>query len=273
MKTIFKTGTYLTAENLNLAQLAYGSAGVISGAEVYSNGNNLIVSSGLLKFSDGMIVSLDGTDYFDWSNLAHNKYYCFAVRYGNDVTFSVSLVLPTDYEYIILAVATIGDSCTIVNVQKSSISKSEKIIDGIQLSPTSIIYDGLGTAELVTDSDKYVKYLSGIISAGSTSAKIYVPFTNPLFTITKAKLKLKLSSDTILGIYVYVDGKKMIPENNKIYGNTFTKDNYTVDFGSIFSSIESGTSCSILLWLSQISSSEENTTSDISLYSITLTNS
>jgi hypothetical protein len=197
MKTIFKTGTVLTAENLNLAQLAYGNAGVINGSEVYVNGNNLIVSSGLLKFSDGMIVSLDGTDFFDWSNLAHNTYYCYAVRYGNDVTFSVSLVLPTEYAYILLATVTIGDCCTVVNVQKSSVSKTEKTIDGSQLSATSVISENIDV-DLVTDDDKKVKYLSGILQADKTFAKVYIPFTSPMFTITKAKLKLKLSSDTIL---------------------------------------------------------------------------
>ena len=268
MKILFQTGTPITAENLNLAQLATSKPGVLSGCDIYESDEYLVASQGCVQFSDGAIVYLDGTDRVKFDTLAHNEYYAYIVRYGNDFAFEVSMMLP-EYEHIVLADIIITDnSIKIVNSKKSTSLNSELIIDGSSLHPNFLVYDE--TAFVATFSKDFTKLTTFLRIQVNNESYLGIPFTYPNFLATKIRLKAKLSSDTSLKLSLYQNGASVYTNDGIITQNDFNENDECVfDLQDATKNLKSGDICSIKLLLGQ-STSEENGNSDIDIYSITL---
>jgi len=274
MRIIWQTGTVITADNLNLSQLAYGSPGIISGCSVYESNNYLYVSSGIIKFEDGMVVYLDGTDFVDFSSVAHSQYYLYAIQYGTSIELSLSLTLPSNYEYVLLATIQITDSGTIItNETVSSSVKSEMSLFGNVLSQAS--YDsGISSITPSVNETLEFPYISIITASASSGGSLYIPFVMPKYAPTKFNIRGIMSSDTLIGISFLVGGVPTTFSNNKILYTSMTsiENEVSLSLGSILSSVNEGTLCAIKISISQISGGDEDTSADLQLYSIRLTN-
>lgn len=131
MKSIFKTGTFLTAENLNLAQRVSGLVGIIEGCEVYNYDKKLLgISKGIAKFDDGDIIQFDGGESIDISNRSTGNYYVVVIKYSSySLAYDIVSNLP-DYPYIKLADVLIGtNTVSISNSNKSSISFDKRVYE------------------------------------------------------------------------------------------------------------------------------------------------
>ena len=130
MKSIFKTGTFLTADNLNLAQRASGLTGIIDGCEVSVSDKTLFLAKGLIKFDDGTLVALEGTETIDISNVSPGDYFVVVIQYSSFSTdYSLVKELP-DYPYIKLADVTVGtNTIDINNVTKSSFTAEKRVFE------------------------------------------------------------------------------------------------------------------------------------------------
>lgn len=270
MKTLFQTGTPITSENMNLAHLSNSKPGVLNGCEVYEDENSLVISSGCVQFNDGSIVYLDGTDKLQINSLAHNEYYVYIIRYGNDFSIEISIILPEEYEYIILANVILSDNLIkIINSKKSTSLSSEKIIDGCNLHPNFLIFDDTALT-VVFDKNDFTQLKSSLRVQVNDDSFIGIPFTYPNFSVSKVKIKAKLSSDTKLKLELYCDGKSVFINDGVITQNEFdARDEYVFDLQDSTKNINSGDCCALKLLLGQ-STSEENINSDIVIYSLTL---
>lgn len=131
MKSIFKTGTFLTAENLNLSQKVSGLMGIIEGCEVYNYDNKLLgIAKGTAKFEDGDIIQFDGGESLDISNKSIGNYYVVVIKYSSySIDYDIVSDLP-EYPYIKLADIIIGtNSVSISNANKSSVSFDTKVYE------------------------------------------------------------------------------------------------------------------------------------------------
>lgn len=263
MRILFQTGTAITSENLNLAHLATGNPGVLSGCEVYVDDNYLVLSTGCVQFTDGVLLYLDGTDKIQWDNLPHNKYYIYIVNYGNDYSLEVSILLPEDYKYVVLAEIEIDDTITINNVKKSTTPDQEKIIDGYSLYANSISDNVEATFE--KDSTLFFSYTKlNINNEGS----FVIPFTYPIFNVKSIMLRASISSDTELNLELLHNG--ISKYTSEIIRNTdFENDKHIFDLKEYANEIKNGDLCAIKLNLSQ-TINEENNNSDVVIYSLIL---
>lgn len=268
MKILFQTGTVLTSENMNLAHLATGNPGVLSGCDVYLDDDYIKTVSGCVQFKDGTIVYLDGSDKIKYENFAHNEYYAYVVRYGNDYAFEVSIMLPEDYEYITLAEITILDinNVQINNVKKSTIYNQEKIIDGYALHPDYIVHNEFVTLTFSKDYSTYSTFLKAFVNG---EGWLSFPFTYPNFNINKIKMKASLSSDTTLKLSVLCNGEVKYVNEGVLTNIDFDEDEHTFDLKSALKNVKNGDICSIKINLGQ-TINEENVNSDINIYSLLL---
>lgn len=270
MRALFQTGTSITSENMNLAHLANGNPGVLLGCEVYEDGEYLVVSKGCVQFSDGLIVYLDGTDKVKHDALAHNEYYLYIVRYGNDFALEIKMVLP-EYENIVLANVFISseNDIKIINTKKSTAVEAEKIIDGVMLNPIGLIYDE-SALTLAYNNKDFILYTTHLLVVVNRDSSLGFPFTYPNFNVSNIRLKAKLSSDTSLKLAVLSNGNTIYINDGIINQSSFDEnDEYTFNLQDALASLKSGDCCCIKLMLSQ-STQEENASSDIDIYSITL---
>lgn len=265
MRILFQTGTAITSENLNLAHLATGKPGVLSGCEVYIDDNYLIVSKGCVQFYDGVLVYLDGSDKLQWDNLPHNKYYMYLVNYGNDYSLEISILLPEDYKYVVLAEIEIEDNNTITinNVKKSTTPDQEKVIDGYSLYANSIVDNVEATFE--KDSTLFFSYTKLSIN---NEGYFVIPFTYPNFEVKNIILRASLSSDTELNLELLHNGINKY--TSEILRSTdFENNKHVFDLKEYANEIKNGDLCAIKLNLSQ-TINEENNDSDVVIYSVLL---
>ena len=131
MKVLFQSGTFISAENLNLLSLAANDSGIVKGCKVYKDTltNSLKISDGFVQFKDGTLVYLKNEDNISLDNLTHDNYYIYVVRYGNNFVIESNMLLPSDYEYVLLATINVNDDVEINNA--STHNNFEKIIEAI----------------------------------------------------------------------------------------------------------------------------------------------
>lgn len=287
MNTIFKTGTFLTADNLNLAMLANGDPGIISGCKVYYETiDTLLVTSGIIKFDDGSIVKMDGTDSIDVSTLAHSTYYVYVVEYGNSVSLEINLTLPTDYDYVQLATVTLyDDSITIVNTNYNDI-KNEIRIDNSNLlygltllsgtkSDSTSGGDTTSNVVLYDDTSYMTKYVQCITTI-ETDLNLYYGFIYPKWSIQNIILRGIVSTDATIAINIVVNGTTIELPNNTISNSSMGSEtsDITIPTNGLLDSVEQGSICSLNITICETqTSTTENNEYDFKLYSVRLTNS
>ena len=274
MIDLFKTGSYLTADNLNTAQLAYGLPGIISGASVYSSATNVLsIQKGIIKFSDGSIVSLDGTDYLDISGLSQTTYYVYLVKYGEDVSLEINITTPTDYIYVTLAVVTVtNDSVSIVNENPSATANCNLVLEGNNLVQNAIYSTSELSVSLAENETLGIKYLNCITQASASEGSLCFGFLYPSWSIRNIKILGTSSADTILAVNIIVNGTTISLSNNIIYNSGLSLSKYTsVQVLDKLEGITEGTPCSIKITISQTLSNEEQGT-DLQLYGLKLDN-
>ena len=184
MRSIFKTGTFLTAKNLNLAQRASGFFGIIEGCDVSNEDKLITIGEGIAKFEDGTIVSFDGNESIDTSSFPVGEYKVVVIKYS-DYSLSYDLVKnEPEYEFIKLADVVIKtNSMSIVNSYKASSPTTAMVLDCNYLksylndySVSQVIEDNgvmslhfNVTPESNVDSGTSKKYSVGFIATGIVS--------------------------------------------------------------------------------------------------------
>lgn len=223
MKPIFKTGTFLTANNLNLAQKASGLSGIIEGCSVVESSENFLLSiePGLVKLDSGIIVIFDGSELIDTSDLPNDKYFVCLVEYSeHSIDYGIFKFEPTEYPHVILAtVVKSGNSFTITNGVKASTVYLSQYLQFPYIReyiPDNILSE--------TDSEgiKYLK-LQSVNTGGASSGDFSVSFiaNSALKTIrvrctmaspNRIEFKLMINGDSSdirsLGIAEYYDVDK-----------------------------------------------------------------
>lgn len=268
MNLLFQTGTSLSAENLNRTNLVNSNPGVIEGCLAYAEGQVVHVNKGTIMFSDGAIATTDGTETIDASSISGNGYSLVAVRYGNDVDLELLLALPENYEYVVLASVDVGTYVSVSNVGKSNEEKRSLVIDGIGLSPQSVVLgEGIISANQVIDALYMDKYLAVKVDS---EGEVYIPFTHPGFDIRRIELTGKVSSDTELMVSVQVNSSRKF--NSSIFSaSSFDNGKLYISVGDSLAQAVLGDRCAIALTIKQ-TSGDNNVDSDLSLVSVVLRN-
>lgn len=231
MRSIFKTGTFLTAKNLNLAQRISGLVGVIEGCEVVEADKALTIGAGTIKFEDGTIVSFEGNEIIDISNKSSGTYYVVVIKYS-DYSLSYDIVsdIP-DYPYVKLAdVSITSNSVSIDNVFKSNASIENVTLDYCYLKDY-LLADGSADIELDEYGVKRFHLEASEGGQGSFVSKKYTVGFVARDSVSKIIIKGKLDEDNQITFGLKVNGILIIPNNNKANSmNLNTSANGDTDF-------------------------------------------
>ena len=261
MKVLFQSGTFISSENLNLLSAASNDCGVIKGCELYEDidTNSLYITNGFVQFKDGTLVYLKDEDKISLDKLPRNNYYVYIVRYGNTFVLETNVLLPSDYEYVVLAEVNIDDDVEIHNVKK--VKNYEKIIEGYSIKDSMLCSSNIIGIANSKDYTNYSIYFSATLSGGQ--GFIAVPFTFPNFKI--AKVKLKAHIDENVGLTLKINkGSTTKYESKEINFNKFKDDEYEFNIDKL-DEIHNGDLCSIIL---SLSSTDNLTEHIIKIYSI-----
>jgi hypothetical protein len=216
MRSIFKTGTFLTSKNLNLAQRISGLVGVIEGCDVVAKDKALTISEGILKFEDGTIVSFEGNEIIDISNKPNDYYYVVVIKYSEySLAYDIVKELP-DYPYIKLADVTItSNSVDIDNVFKSNAKIESATLDYSYLKDYLL---ASGSSEDSIDTDEYgiLKFnLNGSEGGSSFVSKKYTVGFIAKTSVSKISIKGNLSGNNQISFGLKINDNIVVPPNNR----------------------------------------------------------
>lgn len=128
MKPVFRTGSFLTAKNLNLAQRVSGFTGIIEGCDLSVIDTLLLgINSGISKFDDGLVIVFDGNETLDMSSKEDGDYYICVIEYSeHSIVLEAVKALP-EYRNIELGTLTKeGRNLTVRSNPKSSLTYVRK---------------------------------------------------------------------------------------------------------------------------------------------------
>ena len=259
MKVLFQSGTFISAENLNLLSLAANDSGIVKGCKVYKDTltNSLKISDGFVQFKDGTLVYLKNEDNISLDNLTHDNYYIYVVRYGNNFVIESNMLLPSDYEYVLLATINVNDDVEIHNADTHD--HFEKIIEGFSIKDSVLSSASVTNVNNVKDYANYTIYFSATVKE---KGFIAIPFTFPNFTIAKIRLKAVIDEDTELVLKIN-NGATTKYESKEISSSKFINNEYEFNIDSL-GEIKNGDSCSLILYVK----SHDALNHDIKIYSI-----
>lgn len=267
MKSIFKTGTFLTAKNLNLAQMASGLSGIVDGCDVSleDNNNTLHISKGLVKLDDGVLLEFDGTEILDISTLQSNKvYYVCAIEYSSfSIDYAIVETIP-EYSNVILAIVTKdGNSVSVENQSKSLASYSKQYLSLAYLKD----YFTIDGTKIKVDTDEYgLKNLSikAFISSlmPVVSSDYYISFIANS-ALNKISIRGKLVSPNSLYVSLFVNnGEKPVVSTYAQYLNT--EDGFVLSIP--YNSVSKNDKCKLKITLLN----QQSDSAEFNLYEIIL---
>lgn len=205
MKPVFRTGSFLTATNLNLAQRVSGFTGIIEGCDLFVRDTLIIgIEKGLSKLADGVVLEFNGNDSIDMSSKEDGDYYVCVIEYSiHSIVLDVVKTIPS-YEHLELGTITKqGIKLNVRSNPKSSLSYSRKYFD---ISYLKEYFE----CDIARD-DNGLRYCSMKVvntsSVNIASGDFYLGFISDS-AVNKITIRGQIDSPNELAVRLFVNGEE-----------------------------------------------------------------